>query len=211
MKLAIGDIHGRDSYKRFIKDEHTAIYFLGDYFDSREKISPGEQLDNFEEIVKLAREDPRVHLCLGNHDYHYLVSDRFERYTGFQAYHRFDFREALQNAHDLIRVVYVDGKHLLSHAGVSQSFMNRFGLEKPEQINALYARDPDCLKHFREGDDYGNHPMNSPIWIRPPALLGDMLPGYTQIVGHTPTQFNEIRKVGDLVLIDTNLYAAYEF
>lgn len=211
-RAAIGDIHGREAYKKLLKDSYSEIYILGDYFDSREKISPGTQLDVFKEIVELARKDDRIRLCLGNHDYHYLINDRFERYSGFQAYHRFDFREALQEASDLLKIVYVTAdNYLLSHAGVSQTFLKRFGLERPEQINDLYKADPSCLKFSPEGDDFGNHPANSPIWIRPPALFHDMLPGYKQIVGHTNTQFNEIKEVGDLVLIDCNLHVAYEF
>lgn len=217
MRVAIGDIHGRDTYKQFIKDSHDEVYFLGDYFDTHEGIGPGQQLDNFAEIVELAKKDSRVHLCLGNHDYHYILNDRFERYSGFQEYHRFDIREALKAAEELFSVVFkTEDNFLLSHAGVSKTFLASCNLTDPLEINQRYKEFPELLMHYAYGDPYGDHPMNSPIWIRPRALFGDMLDGYTQIVGHTQTQFGEIKTIErdsttKLVMIDTGLKAAFEF
>jgi predicted phosphodiesterase len=38
--IAVGDIHGRDSWKRLAEQESfDQIIFLGDYFDSKENIS----------------------------------------------------------------------------------------------------------------------------------------------------------------------------
>ena len=217
MRVAIGDIHGRDTYKKFIKDSYDEIYFLGDYFDAYPAIPAVTQIRVFNELVALARRDTRVHLCLGNHDYHYLLGDKNECYSGFQHYSRFDIMEALKAAEDLLEVVYKTADNfLLSHAGVSKTFLASCKLEDPLDINQRYKEFPGLLVHYRMGDCYGDHPMNSPIWIRPRALFGDMLDGYTQIVGHTQTQFGEIKTLErdsttKLVMADTGLKAAFEF
>lgn len=217
MRVAIGDIHGRDAYKKFIKDEYSEIYFLGDYFDSHEAIPAVTQIRIFRELVELARTDSRIHLCLGNHDYHYLIRDKNETYSGFQYYSRFDIYEALKAADDLFAVVYeTPDKFLISHAGVTKTFLASCLLEKPTDINERYKQFPDCLVHYRMGDTYGNHPMNSPIWVRPQALFSDMIDDYTQIVGHSQTRSGKveiIEKLGNtrIVLADTALREAYEF
>ena len=49
------------------------IIFLGDYFDSRDGISIGDQQKNFDDILKFKElNTDKVKLLFGNHDYHYL-------------------------------------------------------------------------------------------------------------------------------------------
>ena len=72
--LAIGDIHGRDSWKDIINDNvFDKVVFLGDYFDSREEISGAKQLYNFKEILQFKKYNiDKVVLLVGNHEFHYL-------------------------------------------------------------------------------------------------------------------------------------------
>ena len=37
-------------------------------------------------------------------------------------------------------------------------------------------------------DFSGNSPEQPPTWIRPMALIGEMIPDYDQVVGHTPVE-----------------------
>ncbi|MDR2798146.1 MAG: hypothetical protein LBB80_07360, partial [Treponema sp.] len=89
MRLAIGDIHGRDFWKPCIEEDFTECYFVGDYFDSFD-LPFFKQYRNFKEICKRAREDKRIKLCLGNHDYHYLGNIFGQRYSGYQEKHFYE-------------------------------------------------------------------------------------------------------------------------
>ena len=115
MNLAIGDIHGKNCWKDFISDKYENIYFVGDYFDNYEETPAVTQIHNFKEICSLARNDSRVHLCVGNHDFHYLRGlPKSEQYSGFQWYARFDIQEALEENIDLLNIVYVNGNTIIS-------------------------------------------------------------------------------------------------
>jgi len=199
-RLAIGDIHGREFWKKFAEEDFDEFYILGDYFDSYE-YSFMEEYRNFKEIVKTARADPRFKLCLGNHDYHYLNSiPSFERYSRFDSLHSGKINEALEEAMDLFKIVYEceacgrgedgapgGGEFLISHAGVSNSFMRLNRIENALDINNRFARDRTILR-FNGKDVYGNDKNQGPLWIRPPSLCADSPGGFSQIVGHTPVE-----------------------
>ena len=85
--VIIGDIHSRAVWRKIVNDNPDAdkFIFLGDYFDSHEKkYYPSKQVFNFKEILKLQESlgDDRVILLLGNHDYHYMNSQK--HYTGYR-------------------------------------------------------------------------------------------------------------------------------
>ena len=71
MKItAIGDIHGRNIWKDIVEKESDSdkIVFVGDYVDTYDNISPGQQVKNFEEILEFKKTNPnKVTLLLGNH------------------------------------------------------------------------------------------------------------------------------------------------
>ena len=95
----IGDTHGRNTWKKFV-DKFDQFYFVGDYFDSRDNISSVSQIRNFREICDIARKDSRIHLCIGNHDFHYLRSIN-DQYSGYQYFSFIDIREAIEGNIDL--------------------------------------------------------------------------------------------------------------
>jgi hypothetical protein len=213
-RIAIGDIHGRGFWKHYLEEDFTAFYILGDYFDNA-FVPPAEMLQNFGDIVTAARKDSRIHLCLGNHDYHYLTDDPEERYSRYNTSHAAEYREALMAARDLLRVVYeTDDRILISHAGLSETFMLINGFKAPAEVNGRFRTDPGCLR-FNGGDVFGDDVTQGPLWIRPTALLDDHLIGYSQIVGHTVVRAITSRTLGDghtLTLIDTgDTEAVYRF
>ena len=188
MRLAIGDIHGRDYWKRWLDEDFSGFYFLGDYFDSWD-IPCSRQRRNFIEICTAARGDPRIQLCLGNHDYHYLEQVKGQRYSGFQARNRSAISELLEENIDLLKVLYrTPDNYLISHAGLSATFMEKMkalGVTAVEGINEAFVKDRNIL-NFDGYEIHGDDSTQSPIWIRPQSLCSDLIPGYSQIVGHTP-------------------------
>jgi hypothetical protein len=185
MRLAIGDIHGRPFWKNYLDEDFTEFYFTGDYFDSFDVSFP-RQLGNFRELCETARADSRIKLCLGNHDYHYLGGIFLQQYSGFQEKNKRYIHDILEKNMDLLNIVYVTpDKHLISHAGVSHTFMKKIGLVNVEDINKAFTENRNILNF--DGDNiYGDDVTQSPIWIRPHSLESDPLAGYHQIVGHTP-------------------------
>jgi hypothetical protein len=195
MRLVIGDVHGRDFWKHYIGEDFTDFYFVGDYFDSFD-LPFIRQYRNFTELCERAREDRRIKLCLGNHDYHYLGNVTGQRYSGYQVEHWYEISQILEQNIDLLRIVYVtEDNHIISHAGVSQWFMKRMkkaGYTTVEGINAAFTGNRDIL-NFNGYNQAGDDITQSPIWIRPPSLEKQPLAGYNQIVGHTPV--NAIKTV----------------
>jgi hypothetical protein len=216
MRQAIGDVHGRKYWKKYLDRDFTEFYILGDYFDSF-NIPFARQYRNFKELCEVARKDPRVKLCLGNHDYHYLSHVFNQQYSGFQEKNFLRINEALEQNIDLLQILYVTpDKYLVSHAGLSNTFLEKMkalGVESVDGINDAFVRDRNILA-FDGFDIYGDDTSQSPIWIRPFSLSSDPAPGYSQIVGHTPMrEIGAIAAAGiNLVFIDTgDNESIYEF
>jgi hypothetical protein len=223
MRLAIGDVHGRNFWKHYLKKDFTEFFFVGDYFDSFD-LSFMRQYRNFTEICALARKDQRIKLCLGNHDYHYLSGVHGQQYSGFQFENYIKISDILEENMDLLKVVRVsseeestpaEGKYLISHAGVTNYFLKSLGLKTPEEINDAFLKDRNIL-NFNGTNIYGDDITQSPIWIRPGSLQRDALSGYNQIVGHTPVYEISESPTADeknkLIFIDTHdVESIYEF
>lgn len=201
MKLAIGDIHGKECWKKLVDKDYDDLYFVGDYFDNYENTPAVQQIRNFKEICELARNDSRVHLCIGNHDYHYLRGlGKSESYSGFQWYSRFDIQEVLEQNFDLLNVIYLSNDTIISHAGVTKTFLSNCNCtlenlnQKFKENRILISFDDRCY------DPYGDDPCSSPIWVRPRSLLKDCVDEYKQIVGHT--KYKEITHINNITFID---------
>ena len=217
MRLAIGDLHGRTYWKKYLDEDFTEFYFTGDYFDSID-VSFLRQLRNFRELCEAARMDPRIKLCLGNHDYHYLGGIKIQRYSGFQDNNKLYIYKILEENMDLLNIVYLtQDRYLISHAGVSNTFMQKIGAATVDGINEAFAKDRNIL-NFDGRNIYGDDVTQSPIWIRPRSLESDPLTGYHQIVGHTERrdiQEKHIKKGAEeitLIYIDTgDIESIYRF
>lgn len=201
LTAVIGDIHGRTEWKRVVEAEAwDRVVFIGDYFDTHDKIGGAEQLHNFNEIVEYAKRKPNVGLLVGNHDYHYLTTLKNEQYSGYQPEYKDYFWGALQEAKKLLQVIVVEQGWWISHAGVSNAWMKLHGLTTPADINLAWEKRPEIFRFNRIDDSgYGDHVEQGPLWIRPAPLRRD--PAHDkQIVGHTRQKLIDCGR--DIVLID---------
>jgi hypothetical protein len=149
-----------------------------------------------------------VILLIGNHDHHYFpeIGD-----TGTSGYQHL-FAPSIQyiigeNKHHL-QMAYQMDEFLFTHAGVSTVFMdNVFGKggwsvdNVAEELNELFKYKPHAFI-FTGWDPYGGDEQQTPIWIRPTALMRankktDLKNKYIQVYGHTQTpeiSLNYIKK-----------------
>lgn len=213
--LVIGDIHGRSIWKQIVQKENAdRVIFLGDYFDSRDV--PGiDQIHNFKEIVEyketaFTNEDKDdqhktdVILLIGNHDYHYFPEIGYNSTSRYQHKIAPNITQVIDENRNYLQMAYQMDDFLFTHAGVSSAFMDSvFGNNgwKVENIsidlNEMFKYRP---KTFEFGmaitvnkmsytDLTGDNEEQSPIWIRPRALMranrNTLRTQVSQIVGHT--------------------------
>lgn len=192
--VAIGDTHGRSTWKQVVEQEKDAdkIVFIGDYFDSF-SVPFSVQLANFVDIVRFKNENPeKVVLLIGNHDFHYLPY-ALEKYSGYQDRFVFDINLQLEDAvkQGVVQMAYEHDNFLFTHAGVTNTWVQKWvdgDFERMEDfIKYLFEKKPEAFR-FAPGernDNSGDDITQSPIWVRPRSLLEDKVDGYIQIVGHT--------------------------
>lgn len=198
--VILGDIHGRDVWKRIIADEKPSrVIFLGDYVSSREGISESDQIKNLEEILEFKEEpefEMEIILLRGNHDLEALGYHWAECYPSFREKSFFlGNSEALKKRFlKNTQWIYRDEENNVtySHAGISKTWFSRVQQAYPEvktvvDINSL---EPTELFAFCAGPDApfdtsGYSKYQPCVWIRPNTLVVDAIEG-TQIVGHTP-------------------------
>lgn len=191
--IAIGDIHGRTSWKKIIKKEPDAdkIIFMADYCDNFD-MPVQKQITNLKQILGLKMNmADRVVLLFGNHDYHYLKSTQLQ-HIGFDAIMKVSGGPVFDHAKEkrMFQMCYVHENFLFSHAGVTKTWCanNNIDLSNVEDsINDLFIYKPGTFE-FSSGDQMdkqGNETCQSPIWVRPPSLREDMIGGFRPVVGHT--------------------------
>lgn len=190
--IALGDTHGRDTWKKIVLAEtFDKIVFIGDYFDSYDHISAIDQIENFKQIIAFKKTNPEnVILLIGNHDYHYLIGVN-EQYSGFQSISGFDIRIVLEEAlaAGLIDVCCQYENFIFSHAGITKTWLQNNGIiaikNMVPTINAMFKIKRSILR-FVGSNPYGDQIINGPIWVRPKSLMRDGVFGdIIQIVGHT--------------------------
>ncbi len=199
--IAIGDIHGRDTWKPIVEkhiNEVDRIIFVGDYFDSFNIPMP-VQIKNFREIVKFAREgSEKIVLLIGNHDYHYLSMG--ETYSGFNPTYAAGIEyDYLRPNLDLFKICHREGEFLFSHAGITKTWLNNFLIDVDDidsELNGFWQykqhvfgwrRNPS-KKMSAYTDSYGDNIWQGPLWVRPNSLDADKIKGYIQVVGHTGSE-----------------------
>lgn len=208
--VILGDIHGSRRWEEAVdaSDPWDQVIFVGDYFDDF-TISGTEQLTNFKEILAFKRERPtEVTLLVGNHDFHYLpAAAGTDRYSGYQPKLAGAIREVLLDAAKDMTIATQVGDYLITHAGVSTKWLEEqkveMGVVGPvESLQQVWAARPKAFK-FYPGDhsDYGAHPRQGPLWVRP-QVLTDYMAFPRQIVGHTNLR-KDLDPSGPLVVIDT--------
>lgn len=214
--VVIGDIHGRSTWKLIVNIEKPdRVIFIGDYFDSYD-ISGLDQIHNFKEIIEyketsfskegtLDEHKTDVIMLIGNHDHHYFPEVGPTGTSGYQHGIAPNIIQVIDENRNHLQMAYQMGEYLFTHAGVSSKFMdNVFNDEfgwKPENIatdlNQLFKYKPN---EFTFGmntkmlgmsflDPSGDNEDQSPIWIRPRALMrvnkDTLRKQFIQVVGHT--------------------------
>lgn len=192
--VVIGDIHGSKKWKKIVEKEENAdkIIFIGDYFDSFD-FKPIEQIENYKNIHEYKLNNPaKVELLIGNHDFHYM-SGIEDEYSGYNREVAYQYNELIQNSlnENFLKICHVEDKFMFTHAGVSKTWLESVDIENDENIvdniNELFKYQPRKFG-FTVGSTYspyGNDKEQTPLWIRPLALEGDAIEGYTHVVGHT--------------------------
>jgi len=210
--IVLGDTHGRDKWKEIVKQPFGKVVFLGDYFDSF-SIPFQEQWENFTDILQFQYENPgKVILLLGNHDYHYLWSTN-EHYSGYNPENRDQIAACLDSEIEdgNIQICYVYYDFIFSHAGITKTWYNENVKDKVnirDDINDLFKTNRDAFKFTPSNplDNTGDSITQSPLWVRPRALLSDSIEGFTQVVGHTHQESIEIGE--DFIFMDTLEYGS---
>jgi hypothetical protein len=201
--IAVGDIHGRTTWKDIVAKEADAdkYIFIGDYFDTRYyTISGNIQITNFKEILELKKRNPeQVIMLMGNHDLHYLKGID-ETYSGHQAGYALEIGEiigkAINDGH--LQMCYHLAPFFFSHAGLTKTWCkDMLDIESPMVDDSLVSTINDYLIYkprvfkFNMGanfSDIGNDITQGPVWVRPESLAKDMVDGITCVVGHTPAE-----------------------
>jgi len=208
--IAIGDIHGRDKWKKILEQEQDTdkVVFIGDYFDSWTE-SDKVILNNFKEILALKESDPDKYILLiGNHDFHY-ISD--EQYSGFRDAAKLENGVCINKAirDKSLQMAWSHQDYLFTHAGVTTTWAEANGVEGngiADDINLLFLSNPGAFK-FTPGynnSNTGDDITQSPIWVRPYSLTEDGIKGWLQVVGHT-TNKTGIKASDNAFYIDCNL------
>lgn len=216
MRIAcIGDLHGVDRWKEVKEMEVDEVVFVGDYVDSHD-LDDSAIFQNLQEVLAFKREaNEKVTLLLGNHDVHYLYHPNF-RATGFRNSMQQMLTQLFQENQSLFQVAYAIDSYLITHAGVSKSWVSQHigapydAKSLAEALNRMQF-DGDSLQQLAEiGVARGGRASyGGPFWCDfHRELFLDPILGIHQVVGHTQSKFLIREEVGDSWLIDVN-YLAY--
>lgn len=199
--IIIGDTHGRSTWKDIVAQEQAdRVIFIGDYFDSFD-IESAEQQYNFKEIIEFKENtECEVILLIGNHDFHYYPGG--ETYSGYQRGAAPAIRQLLEENKHHLQMCYQLDNILFTHAGIGHNWLTHQNKYEPgvdsgtiaDFVNAIWEHQPNRFM-FCGIDQYGNTKTQTPIWIRPQALLAGnkdtfLKEEYIQVVGHT-----QVRKI----------------
>lgn len=207
--IIIGDIHGRDIWLDIIDQPFDRVIFLGDYVDTHHHISGLEQIDNLRSIIAFKEANPtKVTLLIGNHDYHYFPEIGQTGTSGYQPTMAKSFEYEFDTYRNFFQIATVDQGVVCSHAGITKTWLQDVDINHLEihstvdQINDLFRGKPRKFNFYLDDTSwYGDNIHQSPIWVRPDALVRDSI-NAAQVVGHT-TQNSINTTLGKLYLIDT--------
>jgi len=131
--LSIGDIHGRNVWKKFedipqlitysgFEPDYDYYVFVGDYTDSFSK-SNSEIFQNLKDLIEFKKNYPNnVVLLLGNHDMQYLTSYGENGCSGFRPEAYFDLHELFRENRTLFQLAFQYKNYLWTHAGVHRGW-----------------------------------------------------------------------------------------
>lgn len=188
MKIVVlGDIHGRTVWKDIIdKEQPDQVIFLGDYVSTHDCVSESDQVSNLLEILRFKDHHPETILLRGNHDLQHL-GYYWAECSGYFPWVAELMRDLKVEFLAKTQWIHIMGNTVFSHAGISTKWLKHNGVS----LNGINALKPSELFGFSlldSRDVYGTSPYQPPTWIRPETLVNVMIPGYDQVVGHTPVE-----------------------
>lgn len=205
--VTIGDIHGRPYWKNINPDNYDVIIFDGDYVDSY-RFTDFDTLDNLMQIIDFKKEFPeKVFLNLGNHDLQYMWDYATFGCSGFRAQMYHDLHDLFYDNKNLFQVAHQIGNHIWTHAGISKGWYNynkpiiddyttRFETKNlAETLNIILWTKDNHILHQVSDIRGGNYEFGGITWADRKETRNGYLPGYHQIVGHTP--IDQITLFGD--------------
>jgi hypothetical protein len=205
--VIIGDIHGHDSWKQVVAQEHDTtdeFVFVGDYFDSF-TVKGLDQINNFLDIIDFRNTSiyHKVTLLLGNHDYHYYPGIDETNTSGYQTLMAPSIKHVVSNNKQYLQAAYQVDDFVFSHAGLSSVWLDDIveGWDVSnmvDKVNELLYYQPGKLAYrsYKQVGDkvygaggFGAETFQGPIWIRPRALMeanrDTLRTQIRQVVGHT--------------------------
>lgn len=200
--IVIGDLHGKNCWRDIDIDAFDKVIFLGDYVDHW-TLPDAEIFRNLNEIIELKKANPeKVELLLGNHDVQYLYYPHY-LCSGFRPSMQRLLTAQFNANRQLFKVAYQKGKYLFSHAGVTNQWYGEL-LQLPlirqirdesdniaDLLNKVDQTSQRWLLH-RAGKTRGGEGAGGVTWADASELIGDMLKGFHQVVGHTITMQVEV-------------------
>lgn len=194
MKIVVlGDTHGSTLWKKIIEDEQPdKVIFLGDYFDPYNKFLIKGMYDNFKEILKYKKKNKdKCILLIGNHDYHYMsFGTNYSTRYSMDTYDKYAKTLNTLYADHTMVFAHQEDNIIFTHAGISKFWLENIAQLKEDtftvdDINSVNPALFEFNNYTDQWDAYGDSVSQSPIWIRPQALLKSSIKNYIQIVGHT--------------------------
>lgn len=189
MKIVVlGDIHGRSVWKDIIdKELPDQVIFLGDYVSTHDCVSESDQVSNLLEILRFKGHHPETILLRGNHDLQHL-GYYWAECSGYFPWVAELMRDLEEEFLANTQWIYIMGNTIFSHAGISTKWLES-NLLTLDDINFLGPTELFAFNGKNPRDIYGTSPEQPPTWIRPETLVNVMIPGYDQVVGHTPVEY----------------------
>ena len=218
-KIVIPDIH-QQIFKLDIlldcEDFKTAeeVIFLGDYFDSF------DQQDQFEDTVTFLNDNagnPRYTFLMGNHDIHYLSTNKAYRCSGYSSnnheYIKTNLSKEFRDKIKLFELKKIAGESVLfSHAGFHPShFTVSTDASKHDSLVKFFdSLDIDInLNHplLHAGQDRGGRQYGGGLlWIDWYSL--ELIEGLFQIVGHTQHTYPQMMANAEMSACNINIDTA---
>ncbi len=205
--LIIPDVHNRCEVAENIikKVKPNLTIFLGDYFDDFYD-DPHIVTDVAHWFKESVHKKDRIHLC-GNHDVHYWFKDNIKtRCSGYDQYKSIAINDIVETRDwEKLKFFYVlDGKWLLSHAGVHPVWVNpdsfksseissakledvigKLKYDSKDAIKNLYANGEHWFTYAGFSRSYRSRSYGGLLWCDWTQEFSP-IKGIHQIVGHTP-------------------------
>lgn len=173
--LIIGDLHGRLSIVEKAFRSGYKCVFIGDYLDSYDK-SPMEQVETLGAVLGAVGGKPDMYTALiGNHELSYL--DRDMQCSGYTVQTQMYLKVFQNDIEKYLKPYTYVGNFLVSHAGVSQAFLEHNDITLDEYLT---KGDYNQIGYTRGGA----HQIGGLYWCDWFQEF-EPIPGQPQIVGHS--------------------------